>query len=155
VNHQRTAAPPTRDTRPAAGAATGGGSGVGEFFAALGEAWQLTKTQRARLTPAVEQALGAGWTPQELASVTGANTASVRNPYAVLAARLSPDELPVLSSRSARPPWCGECDQVTRMLNYHGDAPRPCPKCKAPRLRQPDLAERSVSRAFETAQHRA
>lgn len=24
----------------------------------------------------------------------------------------------------------GECDQVTRMLGFDGDAPRPCPRCK-------------------------
>jgi hypothetical protein len=151
-NQQGTAAATARDARPAAVAATGGGAG--EFFAALGDAWRLTKTQRARLTPAVKAALGAGWTPQALASATGTNTTGVRNPYAVLAARLSPAELPVPASRSARAPWCGECDQVTRMLDYHGDAPRPCPKCKAPRLRQANLAERPASHLFATAQHR-
>jgi hypothetical protein len=127
-NHQGTAAASARDARPAASAATGGG--VGEFFAALANAWRLTGAQRARLTPAVKAALEMGWTPQALASVTGANTAGVRNPYAVLAARLSSTELPLPASRPTRPPWCGECDQVTRMLDYHGDAPRPCPKCK-------------------------
>jgi hypothetical protein len=108
------------------GAATGGG--VGDFFAALGDAWRLTRAQRVRLTPAVQAALDAGWTPQTLASVTGANTTGVRSGCAVLAARLSPVELPARAARSARPPWCGECDQVTRMLDYHGDAPRPCPR---------------------------
>jgi hypothetical protein len=152
-NHQGTAAAPARDARPAAKAATGGG-GAGEFFAALGDAWRLTDTQRARLTPAVNAALGMGWTPQALASATGANTTGVRNPYAVLAARLSSAELPVPSSRSARPPWCGECDQVTRMLDYHGDAPRPCPKCKAPRPRQANVAERPAYDLFATSQHR-
>jgi hypothetical protein len=108
---------------------------VDEFFAALGDAWRLTETQRVRLTPGVLAALDMGWAPQALASVAGANTTGVRNPYAVLTARLSSAELPVVSGRSARPPWCGECDQTTRMLDYHGDAPRPCPKCRAPRSR--------------------
>jgi hypothetical protein len=54
----------------------------------------------------------------------------VRNSYAVLAARLSPAELPAPPARPARPPWCGECDQATRMLGFDGDAPRPCPRCK-------------------------
>jgi hypothetical protein len=152
-NHQGTAAAPARDARPAAKTATGGG-GAGEFFVALGDAWRLTDTQRARLTPAVNAALGMGWTPQALASATGANTTGVRNPYAVLAARLSPAEPPVPSSRSARPPWCGECDQVTRMLDYHGDAPRLCPKCKAPRPRKANVAERPAYDLFATAQHR-
>ena len=83
-----------------------------------------------------------GWTPQALASATGASTTGVRNPDAVLAARLSPAELPVPPSPSARPPWCGECDQVTRMLDYHGDASRPCPKCEPPRPRKANVAER-------------
>lgn len=134
-NHQGTAAAPTRDARPAAG--VGNGGRVGEFFAALGDAWRLTGAQRARLAPAAQAALEMGWAPQQLASVAGANTAGVRNPYAVLAARLSAAELPP-PARSARPPWCGACDQATRMLDYHGDAPRPCPKCKPPRARQPN-----------------
>jgi hypothetical protein len=122
-------AAPAREGPPAAGA--GGGRGpVGEFFAALGPDWQLTAAQRARLAPAVATALTAGWTPQRLAGVTGGNVTGVRNPYAVLAARLSPAELPGLPARPGRPPWCGECDQATRMLGFDGDAPRPCPRCK-------------------------
>lgn len=126
-----------RDVRPAAAAATAtAGGDVDEFFAALGDAWRLRGAQRARLVPAVKAALEMGWAAQDLASVTGANTTGVRNPYAVLAARLAPAELPVPPSRPARPQWCGECDQVTRMLDYHGDAPRPCPNCKPLRPRQ-------------------
>jgi hypothetical protein len=112
------------------------GGRAGEFFDALGPAWRLTEAQHTRLTPAVLTALDQGWTPHELSRTAGANTAGVRNPYAVLAARLSAAELPP-PARSARPPWCGACDQVTRMLDYHGDAPRPCPKCKPPRSRPP------------------
>jgi len=104
---------------------------MGEFFAALGPDWQLTAAQRARLGDAVTTALNAGWTPRALAAFTGTNTRGVRNPYAVLAARLSPAELPPpLTQRSPRPPWCGECDRATRMLGFDGDAPRPCPHCK-------------------------
>jgi hypothetical protein len=79
----------------------------------------------------VQAALDAGWMPQALATFTGTNIAGVRNPYAVLAARLSPAELPPRQpQRPARPAWCGQCDEVTRMLGFHGDAPRPCPHCK-------------------------
>jgi hypothetical protein len=28
------------------------------------------------------------------------------------------------------PPWCGECDEETRMLGWDGDEPGPCPRCK-------------------------
>ena len=118
-------------TAPPAAAAAGGGGPAGEFFAALDGDWQLTAAQRARLAPAVTAALTAGWTPQALAGFTGANTGGVRNPYAVLAARLAPAELPPPSAqRPSRPPWCGECDQATRMLGFDGDAPRSCPRCK-------------------------
>jgi Helix-turn-helix domain len=133
-NYQRTTPAQPRETSPDA---TVAGGRVGEFFAALGNAWRLTVAQRARLAPAVEATLDLGWTPQTLASAIGTNTTGVRNAYAVLAARLSPAELPAPSMRSTRPPWCGECDEVTRMLDYHGDAPRPCPRCKAPRLGTP------------------
>jgi len=77
-------------------------------------------------------ALAAGWTPHGLAAFTGANTAGVRNPYAVLAAGLSPGELPPPhgQQRPTRPPWCGECDQAARMLGFDGDSPSPCPRCK-------------------------
>jgi hypothetical protein len=119
---------PAREGSPAAGA--GGGGLVGEFFAALDCDWRLTAAQRARLAPAVATALAAGWTPQRLAGFTGGNITGVRNPYAVLAARLSPAELPAPPARPVRPPWCGECDQATRMLGFDGDAPRPCPRCK-------------------------
>jgi hypothetical protein len=108
-----------------------GGRPTGEFFAALDDAWMLTCDQRARLTPAVATALRSGWTPAPLPAFTGANTEDVRNPFAVLTARLSPAELPPPPrQRLARPPWCGECDQVTRMLGFDGDAPRPCSRCK-------------------------
>jgi Helix-turn-helix domain len=108
-----------------------GGGPIGEFFAALGPAWRLTTAQRARLAPVVTAALAAGWTPRPLVAVTGANTVGVRNQYAVLTARLWAAELPPpITQPLARPPWCGECDQVTRMLGFDGDAPRPCPRCK-------------------------
>ena len=121
---------PAREGSPAAGAGGGGGP-VGEFFAALDCDWRLTAAQRARLAPAVATALTSGWTPQRLAGFTGGNITGVRNSYAVLAARLSPAELPAPQARPVRPPWCGECDQATRMLGFDGDAPRPCPSCKS------------------------
>jgi hypothetical protein len=40
-----------------------------------------------------------------------------------------------------RPPWCGACDEVTRMLGYDGDAPGPCPRCRPPATRRsPDAS---------------
>jgi Oxidoreductase family, NAD-binding Rossmann fold len=130
ANHPRNRPPPP-DARqaPVAGAADGG-TPAEKYFAALGDGWQLTAAQRARLAPAAELALSTGWTPAALAAFTGANTSGVRSAYGVLAARLSPAELPRPPGRPARPPWCGECDQVTWMRGFDGDAPRPCPRCK-------------------------
>jgi hypothetical protein len=139
-NHQGTAAPHARP------AATAGQSGepeaaeIREFFTALAARsprWLLTVRQRTRLAAAVAAALAAGWTPARLAEFAGANTAGVRNPCAVLAARLSSAELPPPPACRAgpavpRPPWCGTCDETTRMLGWDGNAPRPCPRCKTP-----------------------
>lgn len=97
-------------------AVTGQGAGsIAEFFAALADAWILTPAQKARLVPALEVALSSGWSSAELAAFTGANVAGVRNPFAVLAARLSPAELPARPQPlTPRPPWCGDCDERTR-----------------------------------------
>ena len=118
-----------RTGRPGGDCGFGGGR-AGEFFDGLGDAWPLTAAQRGRILPAVEAALNAGWAPRELAAFTGSNTGGLRNPYAVLTARLSPAELPMPPGQGARSPWCGECDERTRMLGFDGDAPRPCPRCK-------------------------
>ena len=139
-NHQGTAAVPACDAQAVSGAVTSRGGGISEFFAALGATWPLTRAQRARLAPGVQAALDMGWTPQELASVAGANATGVRSPYAVLTTRLSPGELPVLASRPAQSAWCGECHERTRMLDFDGDAPRPCPRCRP----HPRRGERSV-----------
>jgi hypothetical protein len=120
---------PVREAAPASGVAAGG-EPIGEFFAALGSRWPLTSAQRLKLTPAITAALDEGWTPSTLATFTRANTSGVHSPYAVLAARLSPAELPSPPARSERLPWCGQCDETTRMLDFHGDQPRPCPRCK-------------------------
>jgi hypothetical protein len=88
------------------------------LVATFGDAWELTGT--ASLAGARrEGTLDMGWTPWALAPATGANTTGVQNPCAVLAAQISPAELAVPAARSAHPPWCGECDQLRRMLDYH------------------------------------
>ena len=130
-NHRRTAALRARAAPAGEQPAGEVAAEAGEFFdqlAALSPQWLLTGAQRSRLTPAVAGAIGAGWAPRALAEYTGANTAGIRNPGAVLAARLTPTELPPPAA-ARRPPWCGTCDQRTRMLDYDGDAPRPCPRC--------------------------
>ncbi|MDA8318223.1 MAG: helix-turn-helix domain-containing protein [Actinomycetota bacterium] len=108
---------PPRDVPP-------GGGPVDYFFAGLRDVWQLTRHQRDRLAPTVEAALSRGWPPADLARFAGANVDGIRSPVAVLTARLSPAELPAPPGlRPYRRPWCGECDERTRMLGFDGDAP--------------------------------
>ena len=128
---------------PPAGTRNGGGA-AGEFFDALGPGWLLTAGQRTRLAPAVSEAVVAGWEPGELAAFVGANSAGIRSPYAVLAARLSSAELPAPRGPvvARRRPWCGHCDPDTRFLldehGYPGDSPRRCPECgSGPARRDP------------------
>lgn len=132
----------TRGTGPPVENPPGGGA-PGEFFAALGPGWLLTARQRARLAPAVTVAAAAGWDPAALAAFVGANCAGVRSPYAVLAARLSPGELPAPRAPvPRRKPWCGHCDPDTRFLlderGLPADRPQRCPDCgSAPARKDP------------------
>ena len=54
----------------------------------------MTASQLNRLSPAVADAMAADSTPSLLVPFTRANIDCIRSPYAVLAARLSPTELP-------------------------------------------------------------
>lgn len=126
---------PARNVTPVADVATspagGGGERVGEVFDALGSAWPLTPGQRARLAPGVVRALAAGWSPTGLAELLGANPHGVRSPAAVLESRLAdlppaPVEAP---AGSARPGWCGGCDQRTRHRETDTGAAYRCPTC--------------------------
>jgi len=107
---------------------------VMDFFEALGPGWPLSPAHRDHLALAVSTALALGWQPGDLAAFVGANTAGVRSPYAVLAARLVPSELPAPPAPvPKRRPWCGKCDPDTRFLaddlGYPGDNPQRCPDC--------------------------
>jgi hypothetical protein len=122
----------TRDGRGPVDNRRGPGGGAGEFFTRLGPGWPLTSQQRRRLAPMASAALEAGWDPAALAAFAGANTAGVRSPYAVLAARLSSAELPAPPGRRRpRPPWCGQCDERTRLRQHADGAGRPgrCRRC--------------------------
>jgi hypothetical protein len=136
--------PPTalaraRDDAPApAGCADGGEGNADEFFDALGEAWPLAPKQRDRLTGAVALALRGGWQARDLAAHVGANTSGVRDPYAVLAFRLEPGELPAPPTRHpSRRLWCGQCDERTRFqFDEHGlPGNQKCPVCGSPTAR--------------------
>ncbi len=112
------------------------GGPVGEFFAAIAAAWRFTAAQRDRLAPVVETALNAGWTPSELAAFTGGSTNGVRNPYAVLAARLSSAELAARHRRLGATPACqpllvGQCSSDTG--TWDTDSARPAAQTAATR----------------------
>lgn len=132
-NHQDPP-PPAREPADRAGnrSAPSGGGGHEEFHTALGPAWRLSRGQRRRLAPCVTAALTAGWTPTTLAAAVGANTDGVRSPYAVLTSRLAdlPDPPAAGPYAAAKPPWCGQCDETTRLLEHlTDDKVARCPRC--------------------------
>jgi hypothetical protein len=157
-NHKGTAAwTPVREAPAPASASQPEAASVGAFFDAMAghsDRWLLTAAQRKRLAPAVAAALGSGWTPCRLAEFAGANTAGIRNPVAVLAARLSETELPPAPARAMRQPWCGRCDQRTRLLGFDGDAPRPCPQCKPAMAMSQSKSEQTARRSRGPARAR-
>jgi hypothetical protein len=131
-----------------------GGGGTREFFTALGPSWPLSDAHRHRLADQINAALALGWPPRDLAEFVGANTAGIRSPFAVLAARLAPSELPAPPRPvPRRRPWCGKCDPDTRFLvdehGYPGDNPQRCPVCgpaaHAPLTRRDEAQQHEVS----------
>lgn len=104
MNRPEPPPPPEREEQQSQeNQAAGGDLRLGEFFDGLGPAWPLSPTQRERLAPAARRALSRGWEPEALAAHVGANTDGVRNPYAVLSARLRPTELPEPSRPGGQP----------------------------------------------------
>lgn len=130
-NHQDPP-PPAREpsNRNEDGPAPDGGGGHEEFHTALGPAWPLSRGQRRRLAPRITAAYTAGWTSSTLAAHVGANPDGVRNPYAVLASRLDDLPDPPASSARPKPPWCGQCDETTRLIEHpDGHRVARCPTC--------------------------
>ncbi|AEH08772.1 hypothetical protein FsymDg_1287 [Candidatus Protofrankia datiscae] len=116
---------PAGDTHPARSDTAG-------VLTRLGSSWRLTPRQRTRLAPLVTTALAAGWTPSGLRETLGANPGGVRSPYAVLRTRLTdlPDPPTTGSAPAvARPPWCGICNESTRLFELDDGRARRCPTC--------------------------
>ena len=132
-NDKGTAATPAREV-PAAGPRVGcGGTELGEFFrAARGAESGMAADRRPAQAACARGHRGAGgwldtgWPGQ----IRRRQQRWHQEPGRVLAARLAPAKLP-RPPASRRPPWCGECDERTRMLDFDGDSPSPCPRCKA------------------------
>ncbi|MDQ3154740.1 MAG: helix-turn-helix domain-containing protein [Actinomycetota bacterium] len=116
----------TGDTPTTAG---GGGKPLEDVFDALGPAWPLSPAQRTRLAPGVAHALTAGWSPDGLAELLGANPHGVRSAVAVLESRLADLPPPLDAPEPTRPAWCGSCDQHTRHRETDTGTPYRCPTC--------------------------
>ncbi|MGW5364453.1 hypothetical protein [Actinopolymorpha pittospori] len=96
---------------------------------ALGSRWRLGRHAIERLAPAIDAALDAGWTSESLAAHLRESPEGVRSPYAVLSARLA--DLPSPPAlRPERRPWCGQCDESSRLREADDDhRPFRCPTC--------------------------
>lgn len=98
---------------------------TGRALLAAVPASSLTAKAREHLTAC----LTAGWPPDALVhAVASPSWAGVAWPKAVLATRLQEcaQQTPPTPA-AARPRWCGDCHQGTRMAGE--DAPRRCPAC--------------------------
>jgi len=123
---------------PAAGERPG--PGAEQLLASLPSPWATGRRERAELATRVGAALAAGWSHRDLAGyLTAPPPPDMRRPGAVLAHRLRPDILPdppaTVPPADPDHPWCGHCDQVTRLLttpdpNAHdGERALHCPHC--------------------------
>lgn len=71
-----------------------------------------------------------GWLPSDLNRYLFDNVNPSRCDSVVAVVRSLLKNLPLPPTmQSSRPAWCGECDETTRLLDYHGDRPRRCPTC--------------------------
>jgi hypothetical protein len=95
---------------------------------------RMGRHQLAQLTPVVAAVLQDGvWTPAALVEHLVANLAGIKSMYSVTSYRLNdlPDAPPAgAPDRPARPPWCGICDERTRIRETVEEGkPYHCPAC--------------------------
>jgi hypothetical protein len=93
---------------------------------------RMGRHQLATLTPTVATVLRGGvWTSPALAEHLAANLAGIKSAYSVTRYRLAdlPDAPLGAPARPTRPPWCGTCDERTRMRENTEGAPYRCPAC--------------------------
>ena len=102
------------------------------LLAALPDPFRTGPRTRATLRPAIVRAFLSGWSAVDLRSHLAANPGGVRNAGAVLGARLGdlPDAPASLPPDDPRDPWCGACDERTRLVYDPDDGPtRRCRTC--------------------------
>lgn len=97
----------------------------------LGTSWHLSDGDRKRLAPLVTEKLVEGWPVSGLASYLSANPRGVVSPVAVLKARLQDLPAPRIAAKLPvpRPPWCGRCDELSRLRELDSGAVMRCPDC--------------------------
>jgi hypothetical protein len=83
----------------------------------------------ARLAPKVEQLLAAGWSEADLERRLTGGADSDHSPAATVVRRVERFPLPKGVPTPERPPWCGECDEHTRLRENAAGDPVRCPDC--------------------------
>lgn len=82
----------------------------------------------------VNRALAAGWDPQRITRTLTDHTAATDNPPGVVVARLKEltaelDHAPAAPASPSRPPWCGSCDERSRLVLQADGRMARCPSC--------------------------
>lgn len=113
---------PRSETTPA-------GAGA-RFLASLPARLRPTQRDIDRLAPKAELLLSNGVTAGELLRRLTAGIDSAHSPAGALLRRLENLSLPKGVPAPERPPWCGECDEKTRLLEKPDTGlPYRCPQC--------------------------
>jgi len=90
-----------------------------------------TPSQKGRMRGLIRQRLTAGVTADEIREDAAAVTLDPIDPPAMFATSVRREHWSAPESTSTpRPPWCGECDEGTRMRESGGElGPARCPEC--------------------------
>ena len=102
------------------------------FLADLPARYGLDAQTVARLAPKVEQLLSSGdWSWDSLRRRVLAGIESEHSPAAAVVRRLEnlAGQRPKGAPAPERPPWCGECDEHTRLRENDQGQPYRCPRC--------------------------
>jgi hypothetical protein len=117
-----------KPTQPAA-ALPPAGAGA-RLLASLPAKYRPSEQTIARLAPKVDLLISAGQAPAELVRRLTAGIDSAHDPGAALVQRLEKLPPPKGVQLPEKPPWCGECDQRTRMREKPDTGlPYRCPDC--------------------------
>lgn len=112
----------------------------GRFLASLPLRYRPDSRAIARLAPKVDLLLANGWVAGELLRRLTAGIDSAHSPAGALVRRLEGLPLPKGVQAAAKPPWCGECDERTRMRETPDDKVIRCRECHPQRVAAPPAA---------------